>query len=100
MNNNADPNDSTDSSAGKARPTAGSSPSAKKHPSKKQIAIALLRRAQGASRAELEAKLGWQPHSIRGFLSGTARKLEEFDLIAQQTKSGQRRYRLVAKAAA
>jgi hypothetical protein len=65
---------------------------------KKHVAIALLRRAQGASCLELEKRLGWQAHSIRGFLSGTARKLKGFELTTSKSESGQRRYRLVARA--
>ena len=64
---------------------------------KKQIAISLLKRAQGASLKDLEKQLDWQPHSIRGLISGTLRKLEGFDLITKKSKSGQLRYRLIAK---
>jgi len=66
---------------------------------KKQTAIQLLRRVRGASLAELEKRLAWQPHSVRGFLSGTARKLDGFDLVSQTSKSGKRRYRLIKQAA-
>lgn len=62
---------------------------------KKQIAIRLLRRAQGASLAELQRRLSWQPHSVRGFLSATARKLDGFELVSQTNKAGTRRYRLI-----
>jgi len=34
----------------------------------------LLKRSGGASTKELLKATGWQPHSLRGFLSGTVRK--------------------------
>ena len=62
---------------------------------KKQTAITMLQRVNGATCTELEKRLGWQPHSIRGFLSSTVRKLPGFQLTVKQTKAGQRRYRLI-----
>jgi len=63
---------------------------------KKQTAIQLLRRSQGASLNEMEERLSWQPHSVRGFISGTLRKLDGFELVSQ---SGEHRYRLIKQAA-
>ena len=79
-----------------AKQTKGSQKT-KKAKTKKQTAIQLLRRANGASLNELEKRLSWQPHTVRGFLSSTIRKLEEFDLTSQLTKTGIRRYRLITK---
>ena len=61
---------------------------------KKQTCTEMLRRPKGASLAELQKATGWQPHSVRGFLSGTARKLEGVTLVSETTNSGARRYRL------
>jgi hypothetical protein len=36
--------------------------------------LALLERPEGASRAELEEFTGWQPHTLRAFLSGLRKK--------------------------
>ncbi|MBN9533297.1 MAG: DUF3489 domain-containing protein [Alphaproteobacteria bacterium] len=36
--------------------------------------LALLRREEGSTVAEMVKATGWQPHSIRGALSGTVRK--------------------------
>ncbi len=41
---------------------------------KKDAVLALIRRAEGASLAELIAATGWQAHSVRGFLSGSVHK--------------------------
>jgi hypothetical protein len=42
--------------------------------SKQAQLIALLRRPSGASIDELISATGWQPHSVRGVLSGVVRK--------------------------
>ena len=62
---------------------------------KKQIAVALLGRSKGASIAEMQKAMGWQAHSVRGFLAGTARKLLGQTLLSEKPNKGQRRYRLV-----
>lgn len=36
--------------------------------------IGLMRRGGGASAAELAAAVGWQIHSVRGFIAGTVKK--------------------------
>jgi len=73
-------------------------PNRRKAPSrtktKKQLCIDLLSRPRGASRADLQRATGWQPHSVRGFLSGTVNKLEGVSLVSEQDGRGERRYRL------
>lgn len=64
--------------------------------SKKDTCIALLQRSRGASLAELQNATGWQPHSVRGFLSGTVKKLAGVTLVSEQTGAGVRRYRIEA----
>jgi hypothetical protein len=46
------------------------------HPrgSRQQILVALLARAEGATITELQAATGWQPHSVRGAISGVVAK--------------------------
>ena len=63
---------------------------------KKETCIALLKRVKGASLAELHKVTGWQAHSVRGFLSGTVKKLMGENLISAQTEGGERRYRIDA----
>lgn len=52
----------------------------------------LLKRPDGATTKELMKATGWQPHSIRGFLSGTIRK--KMDIVVTSTKGedGERSY--------
>lgn len=62
--------------------------------SKKDTCIALLKRARGASLAELQKATGWQAHSVRGFLSGTVKKLPGLALVSKQTEGAARRYHI------
>ncbi len=65
---------------------------------KKQIALSLLERAKGASLAEMQRAMGWQQHSVRGFLAGTVKKMAEVTLISEKAEGGSRRYRVVSVA--
>jgi hypothetical protein len=65
---------------------------------KKQIALSLLERAKGASIAEMQRAMGWQQHSVRGFLAGTVKKMADVTLISEKAESGSRRYRVVSVA--
>ena len=68
-------------------------PAAPAPKSKKETVLALLKRKNGASIAELAKATGWQDHSVRGFLSGTVRKKLALNLVVTQ-KEGARRYSL------
>ena len=65
---------------------------------KKDIALSLLRRSKGASIAEMQSSMGWQPHSVRGFLAGTVRKMHGVTLVSEKPERGPRRYRIEAAA--
>ena len=66
-----------------------------KTPTTKQAAvIKLLRRKSGATLADITAKTGWQPHTARGFLSGTVRKKLGLPLEVELKGDGARRYLL------
>ena len=51
---------------------------------KKQIAIALLGRPKGASIAEMQRAMGWQEHSVRGFLAATVKKVPGVTLVSEK----------------
>ena len=62
---------------------------------KSATVLELLRRAEGATLAELMAVTHWQAHSVRGFLSGTVRKRLGLTLISEASLEG-RCYRIAA----
>ncbi|WP_244966468.1 DUF3489 domain-containing protein [Mesorhizobium japonicum] len=59
-----------------------------------------LRLAKGVTLEALVEATGWQPHSVRGFLSGTVKKKLGQPLVSEVGKDGVRRYRLDNKAKA
>lgn len=66
---------------------------------RKSDAVArLLRRAKGATIAEMQDATSWQPHSVRAFLSGLRKKGSV--VSKEQRKSGETAYRLAGRAAA
>jgi hypothetical protein len=65
---------------------------------KKAKCLKLLARRQGADIAELQDAVGWQAHSVRGFLSATVRKLGGYQLETITADGKPRRYRLTKAA--
>ncbi len=63
---------------------------------KKEIATALLKRPKGASIAEMQRAMGWQEHSVRGFLAATVKKMPGVTLVSEKAENGPRRYRIEA----
>lgn len=62
---------------------------------KSALVTKLLRRAKGATLAELQEATAWQPHSVRAFLSGLRKK--GACVIKEQRRSGETSYRIVSK---
>lgn len=73
-------------------------PAAKRKGTKAEAVVALLRRKDGASLADLQKATSWQPHSVRGFLSGTVRKRMGLTLESRKSAEGERRYVLTGAA--
>jgi hypothetical protein len=73
---------------GKAGPARDGSKAAK--------VVDLLKRPEGASMKELLKCTGWQPHSVRGFLSGTIRKKMGMTVTSSKTEDGERTYSIKA----
>ena len=58
--------------------------------------LALVQRKQGATIASVMEVTGWQPHSVRGFLTAAVRKKVGLTLLSE--KPGKERvYRIVTK---
>src|SRR5947209_367984 len=79
----------------RTRTTPESSPAAAAQRLSKQAAvIALLRRPEGATVAEVVSATGWQPHTVRGLFSGTLKKKLGLGLGSAPADRG-RVYRIV-----
>lgn len=64
--------------------------------SKQDQVLVLLRRQQGASIEEIVAATDWQPHSVRGFMSGAVKKRLGIEVISEKGEDGVRRYHVAA----
>jgi hypothetical protein len=58
--------------------------------------LKMLRSNKGATIVQLQKATGWQPHSVRGFLSGVVKKRLRLPLNSEQGKTGERRYSIAA----
>jgi len=62
--------------------------------SKKATVLELLRRPEGATLADIMSATGWQPHSVRGFISGALGKKMGLTVESLKTAEGARAYRI------
>jgi Protein of unknown function (DUF3489) len=60
--------------------------------SKTEKILALLRRPDGVTLQELMKATGWQPHSVRGFLSASVGKKLGLNVASVKGENGERRY--------
>ena len=64
--------------------------------SKTAKVLDLLKRPNGATLKELMKTTGWQPHSLRGFLSGTVGKKLRLAVTSTKGEDGERSYAVKA----
>jgi nucleoid-associated protein YgaU len=97
------------SAPAKAKPTkkaipAKAAPKAKKAAKKEEIAgpregsktaqvVALLQRKNGATLVEIMEKMGWQKHTVRGFMAGAMKKAG-YTVESFKPEGGERTYRI------
>jgi hypothetical protein len=62
--------------------------------SKTNTILDLLKRTGGVTVKELMKATGWQPHSVRGFLSGTVGKKMGLDVTSTKGEDGDRWYKI------
>jgi hypothetical protein len=85
-----------------ARKPSGSSPKGRISPpavrpgTKQALLIDLLKRKKGATIEKIVAATGWQPHSVRGAISGTLKKKLGLAVTSEKPSDGPRRYRIAA----
>jgi hypothetical protein len=63
--------------------------------SKTAQVVALLQRKNGATLAEIMDKMGWQKHTVRGFMAGAMKKAG-FSVESFKSDKGERTYRINA----
>lgn len=68
-------------------------PRTREHSKQAQV-IALLKRPEGATIAQIRELTGWQAHTIRGTFSGAFRKKLGLTLASEKAPQGERVYRL------
>ncbi len=66
---------------------------------KQALLIDLLKRKNGATIAEAVDALGWQPHSVRGAISGTLKKKLGHNVTSAAIENRGRVYQIVPRAA-
>jgi hypothetical protein len=80
----------------KAAPTAptGAAGRTPRADSKQARLVAMLRRPEGASLAEIVAAFGWQPHTVRGAIAGALKKTLGLAVTSAKTEGRGRAYRI------
>lgn len=66
-----------------------------RHGTKLVTLVTALRRPQGATSLQLMLATGWQPHTVRGAISGMLRKKLGLNVVLVRSDSGERVYRVV-----
>ncbi len=61
---------------------------------KEGMLIAMLRRTEGATIAQVIEATGWQPHTVRGAISGALKKKRGLEVTSEKNEAGERVYRI------
>jgi len=64
--------------------------------SKTAQVVAMLQRKNGATLSEIMEKMGWQRHTVRGFMAGAMRKAG-YEVESFKPEGGERTYRINTK---
>ncbi len=77
-----------------AKPKGKTSPAAARPGTKQALMIDLLKRKKGATIEEIVEATGWQPHSVRGAISGALKKKLGLAVTSERVGDGSRFYRI------
>ncbi len=66
----------------------------RKRVTKQAILIDMLKRDEGATIAQITEAIGWQPHTVRGAISGALRKKLGLTVTSTKFETGERIYRI------
>ncbi len=77
-----------------SKPNGRTSPATVRSGTKQALLIDLLKRKKGATIEELVEATGWQPHSVRGAISGTLKKKLGLAVISERVGDRSRVYRI------
>jgi hypothetical protein len=75
-----------------AQKTAKAKPEGARQGSKTEKILEILKRSGGATLAEIMKATDWQPHSVRGFISGTLGKKMGLKVESVKGEDGERTY--------
>lgn len=64
--------------------------------SKKAIVLAMMKRPDGATLSEITQETGWQPHTVRGFISATIGKRLGLEVKSTKREDGERVYQIAS----
>lgn len=97
LGNEGAPAPATEAESAAVAPVASKTAWAPKGPAGKLgIVVALMRRPEGATVAQMGEATGWQPHSVRGALAGTLKRKHKLTIVGEPGESG-RVYRIAAE---
>jgi DNA-binding MarR family transcriptional regulator len=74
--------------------TPAAAPRKSRADTKQAQVIAMLRRKQGATIAQIVEASGWRPHTVRGFFAGALKKKLGLTVTSEKVKGGARVYRI------
>ena len=75
-------------------PADEAAPRKTRHGTKQAQVIAMLRRKQGATIAQIVEATGWRPHTVRGFFAGALKKKLGLEVASEKVEGKERLYRL------
>jgi Protein of unknown function (DUF3489) len=76
----------------KKAPKSAKKPTGARDGSKTATILEMLKRPGGATAKELLKMTGWQPHSLRGFISGTLGTKMGLTVVSAKSEDGERSY--------